>query len=114
VHELSLAEELVAECCRLAGGRRALSVRVGCPPTVDRAELEEGFYSLVPGSALEGANLEVQEAPCELSCPCGFVGQVGPEQLAGHFAICPQCAQARPVPGGVELLALRLEAQRST
>ena len=112
MHELSLAEELVEECCRLAGGRQVLAVEIRYAPTVDVAELEEGFHQLAVSNAVEGAELRLEEVPATLSCQCGFEGQLSPVDLAGHLAVCPRCGQVQPAPGGIEVMTLRLRDER--
>ncbi len=108
MHELSLAEELVEECCRLAGSRTVLAVDIRCAPAVDLPELEQGFHQLAVGSALEGAELRVEEVPAVLSCQCGFEGVLSADDLAGHLAVCPRCGQVHPAPGGIDIVTLRL------
>jgi Zn finger protein HypA/HybF involved in hydrogenase expression len=113
MHELSLAEELVARCRALSEGRQALEVWVRCPASVDAAELVEGFGYLVhershePGAdAIAGAELKVETVPVRIRCPCGFSGELGPDDCAGHMSICPSCGRTGELEQGVDLLAI--------
>jgi Zn finger protein HypA/HybF involved in hydrogenase expression len=112
MHELSLAEELVEECSRLAGGHQVLAVEIRCTPGLDLAELEEGFHQLAAGNTVEGAELRLEEVPAMLRCECGFERRLSPVEVAGHLAVCPRCGQVQPASGGIEELTLRLRDER--
>lgn len=111
MHELSLAEELAARCAELAGARRVVAVKLRCGAGVDQEELAAAF-ALVAASplvpALMGAALEVEGAAPTLSCQCGYSGQLGAEQVAGHVGVCPGCGRPAELDGGVELVSVRL------
>jgi Zn finger protein HypA/HybF involved in hydrogenase expression len=107
MHELSLVAELVAECERRAGGRPVSAVLVRCPAVIDALEVEECFAHLTAEGSLAGARLEIESVPQLLSCPCGFGGEVGPDDCAGHLVICPSCARVHEAPGALELVAVR-------
>src|ERR1017187_106284 len=92
MHELSLITELVAECGRRAGGRQVAAVQVRCPDGVDADELADAFAHLTSDGALAGAVLEIETVRQRLTCGCGFSGEVGPEQCAGHMVVCPACS----------------------
>jgi Zn finger protein HypA/HybF involved in hydrogenase expression len=113
VHELSLVEELVAECHRRANGRRVLEVWARCPVSVDYGELSETFAVLAsqlpgPGEAplLRQASLKLMPKPLYLSCPCGFEGELGAGEYAGHMGICPECDRVVELEAGLELVAM--------
>jgi len=112
MHELSLVEDLLSECQRQAAGRVVLHVRVRCPAGVDREELALGFAFLGPkaGPGLRGAALEVVDATTRLECTCGFRGDLGPDDVAGHMGICPGCGRVSELGSRVELLSLTCEA----
>jgi Zn finger protein HypA/HybF involved in hydrogenase expression len=113
MHELSLVEELVDECNRLAAGRRVAEVRARCPLVVDVDELVEGFKELTSGGSLGDAELVIEAVPVALHCKCGFEGEMDSAELVGHLAICPGCGQVQEAETGLELVALRL-VDRST
>jgi len=112
VHELSLAEELVNECATLAQGRPVLAVAVRCPPGMGSSELSDSFAILAAQLAEAGdaclrqAQLTLEEVPAVMSCRCGFVGELGPADMAGHIGVCPVCGCAGELGGGLELVAL--------
>jgi Zn finger protein HypA/HybF involved in hydrogenase expression len=106
MHELSLVTELVAECVHRAGGRQVAAVQVRCPDGVDADELTEAFAQLTAGGALGGAVLEIERVPQLLTCGCGFAGEVGPEQCAGHMVVCPACGRVHEAPNALELIAV--------
>jgi Zn finger protein HypA/HybF involved in hydrogenase expression len=114
MHELSLVTELVAECVRRSGGHRVTAVRVRCPAGVDADELTQAFAHLVAGGALSGAVLEIETVPQVLSCECGFAGEVGPDQCAGHMVVCPGCARVHEAPDALELVAVQVEEETRT
>jgi Zn finger protein HypA/HybF involved in hydrogenase expression len=106
MHELSLVSELVAECERRAHGREVAAVRVRCPAGIDAEEIAECFVHLTAGGALQGAALEIEAVPQVLRCGCGFAGELGPDDCAGHVAICPSCGRVQEAPGALELVAV--------
>jgi Zn finger protein HypA/HybF involved in hydrogenase expression len=112
VHEVSLAEELVNECATLAQGRPVLVVAVRCPPGVGSSELSDSFALLAAQLAESGnaclrqARLRLQEVPAVMRCRCGFEGELGPGDIAGHIGVCPECGCAGELDGGLELMAL--------
>lgn len=114
MHELSLVTELVAECVQRAGGRQVAAVQVRCPDGVDADELAEAFAHLTAGGALAGAVLEIDTVPQVLTCECGFSGEVGPEQCAGHMVVCPACSRVHEAPDALELIAVRCADDEGT
>jgi Zn finger protein HypA/HybF involved in hydrogenase expression len=112
VHEVSLAEELVNECATLAKGRPVLVVAVRCPPGMGSSELSDSFAILAAQLAESGdaclrqAELRLEEVPAVMSCRCGFQGELGPDDVAGHIAICPECGSVGELGGGLELMAM--------
>ncbi|MGO8687777.1 MAG: hydrogenase/urease maturation nickel metallochaperone HypA [Candidatus Dormibacteria bacterium] len=107
MHELSLVQELVAECERRAQGRAVTGVQVRCPAGVDAEEVEECFAHLTADGRLAGAVLDIETVPQTLGCECGFTGEVGPDHCAGHLVICPTCARVHEAPAALELVAVR-------
>jgi Zn finger protein HypA/HybF involved in hydrogenase expression len=115
MHELSLVEELVSTCRRLAGGRAVVSVSARCPTSVDQEELSAAFALIARQVAdelgdrcLSTAELRLEAAPVHLKCRCGYEGDIGEEQLAGHMSICPQCGQVGEADARLELLRVEL------
>jgi Zn finger protein HypA/HybF involved in hydrogenase expression len=110
VHELSLAEDLVAKCAERAGGRRVLTVRVRCSAGVDAEELSVVFpvaAKQYAGSELEHAALELDVVPTHLGCSCGWAGELPEDNIAGHVGICPGCGHPTELSSGLELVGLR-------
>ncbi|HXW82223.1 MAG TPA: hydrogenase/urease maturation nickel metallochaperone HypA [Acidimicrobiales bacterium] len=115
MHELSLAEELVSACRSLADGRAVVEVSARCPTSIDQDELLAAFVLVTRRVAeelgdrcLNAARLTLEAVPAHLKCDCGFDGDVGDGQLAGHMSICPQCGHLGEVDGCLELLRINL------
>jgi hydrogenase nickel incorporation protein HypA/HybF len=70
VHELSLAEAVVDIAARHAAGRpvRTVEVRVGALRQVVPAALTFAFDLLIDGTALQGAQLAIEEVPARGRC----------------------------------------------
>ena len=107
MHELSLAEELVARCTELAGGRQVLEVHARANFGLDKEEFSEAFPLAAAGGPLKGAVLELELVPARLDCPCGWAGQLPYDFVAGHIGICPGCGRAAELSGGLEVVGLR-------
>jgi Zn finger protein HypA/HybF involved in hydrogenase expression len=114
LHELSLAEELVARCAERAGGRQVVEVRARASTGVDSVELLAAFPVAAAGAAggvLEGASLDLEVVPARLTCPCGWTGELPTDNVAGHIGICPDCGRAGEASGGLDLLGLRFAGE---
>jgi hydrogenase nickel incorporation protein HypA/HybF len=93
VHEFGIMEPLLREAVAAAGGEkiRALKVRVGPLSGVVVDALRFAFESMAPGTAAEGARLDVVETRPEFRCPdCGCLY----ETPVGAYR-CPGCGSAR-------------------
>jgi hydrogenase nickel incorporation protein HypA/HybF len=80
VHELSIAEAVVAVASRHGRGRsvRAVDVRVGALRQVVPSALEFAFEIVSQGTTLEGAELRIETVPAVGRCEaCGATGQFG-------------------------------------
>lgn len=74
MHELSIAQAVVAIATRHADGRivRKVEVRIGHMRQVVPSALEFAFELLTDGTALDGAELVIEEVPARGSCrACG-------------------------------------------
>jgi hydrogenase nickel incorporation protein HypA/HybF len=95
VHELSLAQNMVATLVRVAAEHHATRVatvrlRLGELTHVDPETLGFAFAVCCRGTILEGCRLDVQRRPARLRCPaCGWEGPRTPEE---H--LCPACAHS--------------------
>jgi Zn finger protein HypA/HybF involved in hydrogenase expression len=113
MHELSLVEDLVTECRRRAKGRTVLEVWARCPVSVDSGELADSFSFLTSqptgveeGASLRQARLKLVTTPLFMSCPCGFEGELGDGEFAGHIGICPECDRVAELDAALELVAM--------
>ena len=113
MHELSLVEDLVTECRRRAKGRTVLEVWARCPVSVDPGELADNFSfltsqpaSVEEGASLRQARLKLVTTPLFMSCPCGFEGELGDGEFAGHIGICPECDRVAELDAALELVAM--------
>jgi Zn finger protein HypA/HybF involved in hydrogenase expression len=108
MHELSLASELIARCLEVAAGRPVAAVRVRLAPGTDVDALRQGFGAAAADTAVEGARLDVEAASVALACPCGYEGELGPDDVAGHVAVCPACGTVSDVSDTLELVSVHV------
>jgi hydrogenase nickel incorporation protein HypA/HybF len=113
MHELSIAESVVAIARRHAGGRRVYKVelRVGYLRQVVPSALEFAFELLANGTELEGAELAIDEVP-----PCGRCRTCGTETTLPSFPLqCGSCGGLNlELLAGEELLVEALELEEET
>jgi hydrogenase nickel incorporation protein HypA/HybF len=98
VHELSIAQSLVTIASRHAAGRRVarVDVKVGHLRQVVPSALEFAFELVAQGTAVEGAQLEIEEVRAAGVCrACGHE-----TELAGFPLACGDC-------GGLDLEMVR-------
>jgi hydrogenase nickel incorporation protein HypA/HybF len=112
VHELSIADAVVAVACRHADGRRVMRVelKVGHLRQVVPGALELAFELVAEGTPVEGAELAIEEVPARVSCRlCAAESRVTEFPFA-----CASCGSLDVDPvAGDELFvdALELEEQ---
>jgi hydrogenase nickel incorporation protein HypA/HybF len=110
MHELSIAEAIAAVADRHARGRRVsrIEVSVGHLRQVVPSALSFAFELVVQGSALEGAELVLEEVPAAGRCrACG-----AESRLDGFPLICPACGGADlEVVAGEELRVESLDVE---
>jgi hydrogenase nickel incorporation protein HypA/HybF len=85
MHELAIAESIVAIAERHAAGRRVtrVEVAVGHLRQVVPAALEFAFELVAQGTVLDGAELALEEVPAAVRCrACGAEGSVDGFPLA--------------------------------
>jgi hydrogenase nickel incorporation protein HypA/HybF len=112
MHELAIAEAVVDIAVRHAAGRRVtrVEVQVGHLRQVVPASLEFAFALVSEGTAVEGAELVIEEVPAAGRCrTCGAQGA-----LPGFPLLCARCGSAdveveRGEELGVAALELELE-----
>ncbi len=111
MHEVSLVADLVAECERRAARRPVRVVRVRHASTLPEGALRQAFELLVPGSGLDGATLETEEVVVAMTCPCGFAGALGHDDIISSTeAVCPSCAAISRRPRTAELELVEIVA----
>jgi hydrogenase nickel incorporation protein HypA/HybF len=110
MHELSIAEAVVAIARRHAGGRPVAKVelRVGHLRQVVPSALAFAFELVTQGTEVEGADLEIEEVPARGICrDCG-----AESELPGFPLQCGSCGGlAVELTGGEELLVDALELE---
>jgi hydrogenase nickel incorporation protein HypA/HybF len=108
MHELSIAEAIVAIAGDHAAGRRVLAVdvKVGALRQVVPDALEFAFELTIHGSSLEGAELRIESVPANGRClDCGASSELD----AFPFA-CAECGSVDlELMGGEELLVESIE-----
>ena len=110
MHEISLAGgilRLVEDAARREGFRRVAVLRLSCGRLagVEPQALRFAWEALQPGTLLDGARIEIDEAPGTAWCRrCG-----APVTIESRADPCPQCGGGPLVPtGGTELLVREL------
>ena len=70
MHELSIADAIVAIACEHAGGRRVtkVEVKVGHLRQVVPSALEFAFELVSEGTVVEGAELRIEAVPAQIRC----------------------------------------------
>ncbi|CAN5431470.1 hypothetical protein BH20CHL6_BH20CHL6_18080 [soil metagenome] len=108
MHEVGLAEDLIAAALRRSAGRRVVraKVHVGTRHRVDPASMEQAFAMVAQGTDLEGAALEMVEVPARSTCrACGETSQASDFVLA-----CSRCGGLDlALSGGDELMLESIE-----
>lgn len=94
MHELSLAQGLLARALELAAQQQALSVRrivlrVGELAGVETRQLTSAFEAVRAGTCCAAAALEITDVPALWSCPT-----CGREIARGAALRCPDCGTA--------------------
>ena len=108
MHELSIAEAVVAVADRHAAGRHvvAVDVRVGALRQVVPSALEFAFELVTQGTSLEGAELRIETVPAAGRCgACGAEGR-----LDWFPFVCTTCgSDGLELISGEELLVEAIE-----
>jgi hydrogenase nickel incorporation protein HypA/HybF len=112
VHELAIAESIVAIATRHAGddGRvTEVHVRVGRLRQVVPSALEFAFELCAQGTAAEGAALRLEDVPVAAACRACRAGS----EPEGFPLACPACGSFDlEIVGGEELVVDSLELER--
>ncbi len=104
MHEVALVADLVDAASARVTGRGPHRVVVRHASTIPADVLEQAWAMLTAGGPLDGAELHVTEVQVRLSCPCGFDGTLGHDDVIGPGqAVCPACSELRSIPSGPEL-----------
>jgi hydrogenase nickel incorporation protein HypA/HybF len=110
MHELAIADAIVALVDRHAAGRRVakVEVKVGHLRQVVPSALEFAFELVARGTPAEGAELEIEAVPARITCR-----SCGAESPAAEFPfVCPSCdGMDVDVLSGDELLVEALEVE---
>jgi hydrogenase nickel incorporation protein HypA/HybF len=107
VHELAIAESIVAAVCAAAAGRRVhcVTVRVGALTAVVPDAMRFCFELAVEGTAADGARLEIVPLPGSASCrDCGAT-----VTLESPILLCPCGSADLAVTAGRELQIVSME-----
>jgi hydrogenase nickel incorporation protein HypA/HybF len=110
VHELSIADAVVATAARYADGRRVARVelKVGHLRQVVPSALTFAFELVAEGTAVEGAHLEIEDVPARVTCrECAR--ETG---VSGFPLACASCGSLQvDVVAGDELFVDALELE---
>jgi hydrogenase nickel incorporation protein HypA/HybF len=114
MHELSIADAVVAICCAHADGRKvvAVEVKVGRLRQVSPPSLAFAFELLAAGTPADGAELTIEEVPARVACracgsetevasfplACGRCGGLDVEVVAGEECHVESLEVEEPVP----------------
>jgi len=76
--------------------------------------LRQSFNVFSRGTPLEGAELVVDVAVLNTSCPCcGYSTRIDSHYLFGHMFICPKCGEVREIAEAHDLELLEVTAETS-
>ncbi len=104
MHEVALVADLVDAAVARLEGPRAKRVVIRYASTIPADVFEQAWAMLTAGGPLDGAELEANEFPVRLACPCGFSGALGHDDVIGPGqAVCPSCSELRSFPPTPEL-----------
>jgi len=99
-----MVAELVDAAVAAADGRPVSLVRIRYATTVPEDVLRQAFTMLTAEGPLAQAQLETDSFEVRLSCPCGFDGPLGHDDVIGRGqAVCPTCGELRGFPATPEL-----------
>ena len=100
MHELAIAQSMVAIADRHAGGRAVtrVEVKVGHLRQVVPSALRFAFELVAEGTSLDGAALDIEEVPA-----AGVCRECGAESVLPDFPLC--CAHC----GGLDIEVIRGE-----
>jgi len=109
MHEVSLVDALLDAVRERAGAARVERIRVRHATTIPEEVLRQSFELLTQGDPLASATLEVEPFEVLLTCPCGFHGALGHDDVVGPtMAVCPSCGELRDTPRTAELELLEV------
>ena len=84
-------------------------IRVRHATTIPEEVLRQSFELLTQGDPLAQATLDVVPFEIRLTCPCGFDGPLGHDDVVGPtMAVCPSCGELRTTPRTAELELLEV------
>jgi hydrogenase nickel incorporation protein HypA/HybF len=110
MHELSIADAVVATACKHADGKRVVRVelKVGHLRQVVPSALEFAFELVAHGTPVEGAELEIEVVPVRVACRV-----CAAESDATEFPLaCASCGSRNvDVVAGEELFVNALELE---
>ena len=87
MHETHLVNKVIENL----RGREIRKAKLRLGRMHSRADVfSELFAAQTKGTDMEGFELEVEEVPVKINCPCGFMGRVAVMEHV-HFVRCPKC-----------------------
>ena len=109
MHEVGLVAQLIDVAAAHAAGRPVAVVRVRHATTIPADALRQAFEMLAAGGVLAAAELVTEPFEVRLTCPCGFDGALGHDDVVGQgSAVCPSCLELRVVDRAAELELLEV------
>lgn len=109
MHEVSLVDALLDTVRVRAAGARVDAIVVRHATTIPDEVLRQSFELLTQGDPLADATLDARPFEIVLSCPCGFEGPLGHDDVIGPtLAACPACGELRRTPATSELELLEV------
>jgi Zn finger protein HypA/HybF involved in hydrogenase expression len=114
MHEYSIVSSIVdsmLEAIRKQGATKVVSVHFRRGSAFSEEALRQAYDSLVKGTALEHAPVEVDTVNRHFKCGCGHEQTVTSDNLIGHMFVCPNCGATEEIDEAHDLELVELAGE---
>lgn len=111
MHEYASVESLVQSLLhevQTKGQQRVQAVRVRRGATFSEEAVRQAFAALTLGTALEHAELKLEELVAPIQCGCGHRRSLNVTEQDGYPYLCPECGDLVEVIPGPDLELLEV------